>query len=176
MKIQPFYTKIRRPVACEIWVSVSCPPLSAIPLGHCACCNQLQSRLRRAFRHPSSFPSFLLSLSNFSFFPLFHLPSFPLVLFPSCQLAFFYFLVARAGPPGEPSWTKVGPRWRPGLLLTTLGTISSFFLVPRKVSKKTTIFQVFPNRRKMQNQSALPHPRLAFKPKIRRAPPGAWRV
>ena len=31
---------------------------------------------------PSSFPSFLLSLSNFSFFPLFHLPSFSQVLFP----------------------------------------------------------------------------------------------
>ena len=49
---------------------------------------------------PSFFPFFLLSLSTFPFFPLFHLPSFPLALLPLANWPLSTFLVARVAALG----------------------------------------------------------------------------
>ena len=66
---------------------------------------------------PHGSPSCHLVLSNFPFFPLFHLPSFPLVLLPLANWPLSTFW-SRAWPPWGPWLAKVVPRWRPGLLLT----------------------------------------------------------
>ena len=88
-------------------------------------------------RFPSSLFLFLLanlSFPTFLFFPLFHLPSFPLVLLPLANWPLSTFW-SRAWPPWGPQLAKVVRRWRPELLLATLWSAFPIFLPSEATSK-----------------------------------------
>ena len=128
-------------------VGPSMPPLPT-PLGHCTCFYQRQSRLRRAFRHPSNLPCTLSQLANF---PLYPKPTSRL----SCDLFLVSCTRSRAAPPCDPNPQKSDPWCSLAVpkvpLCRILGQLFDFFEPPER-DQKRCFLGTAPKGQKSHNQ------------------------